>query len=441
MNVEQAPVAIVGGGFAGLTAAQALKDAGIPFDLYEAGSQIAGLAATFKDDDGFSYDFGMHVITNRLATTLGVQDECRDVGYFGETVRIGGREYAYPFGLLRVPHYVTSAMRSRLRAKPDAGDESAEGWLRGSLGDALAEDIAIPLLEALTGHDAKEVASSVSSKLPSVARTVYLRLAGRLNGKAVAIGYSRDLPETPKVWHTYPVGGIGMLCSRLAAGLDDHIRLESRVEKILVESGRTVGLQVNGEQKPASAVVSTAPVNILPKLVEGSDAVDRLADFEYSPVAFVNLRFEGRGLLPDVVLWTPEKQFPYFRLQEVPQSMPWTAPEGKTLVTADIGCKVGDEYWEMEDEALGELCVQTLKPIIHDAQERYLGCRVLRTRIAYPVLLKRYEDTRQRLAASTGIEGLYSVGRNGEFDHILMEDVYHRTRKKMEQLIARLRGS
>jgi len=309
------------------------------------------------------------------------------------------------------------------------------------LGDALADDIAIPLLEALTGHTAAEVASSISGKLPSVGRTLFLRLAGRLNGKAVAIGYSRDLPETPKVWHTYPAGGIGMLCERLADGLGQHIRLQSRVEKVVVESGKAVALQVNGERIAASAVVSTAPVNILPKLIEGSDALAGLTDFEYSPVAFVNLRFEGRRLLPDVVLWTPEAQFPYFRLQEVPQSMPWLAPEGKTLVTADIGCKVGDEHWSMDDDALGELCVRTLRPIIADAEARYLGCRVLRTRIAYPILLQRYEAVRTRLATGTGINGLYSVGRNGEFDHILMEDVYHRTRKRMNELVGQLQAA
>ena len=43
----------------------------------------------------------------------------------------------------------------------------------------------------------------------------------------------------------------------------------------------------------------------------------------------VNLRLEGRGLLPDVVMWTPESKFPFFRLTEVPLSMPWLAPEGK----------------------------------------------------------------------------------------------------------------
>ena len=434
----KAPVVIVVGGFAGLTAARTLKQEGIPFELYEAGPHSAGLARTFKDEDGFSYDFGTHLITNRLAAAIGIEAQCRDVGYFGETVLLRGRTYSYPFGLIRVPRYSFSALRNRLASGNGAKLGSAEAWCRATLGSELAEDVAIPLIEALMGQAASDLAPSLGDKLPGVAQTVLLRLAGRLTGKAVAIGYCRDLPETPRVWHTYPVGGIGTLCTKLAEGLNEDIRLESRVEKILVESERVVAVRVNGETREASAVISTAPVNILAKLVEGSDAVKHLSEFKYNPMVFVNVRLEGRNLLPDVVLWTPEREFPFFRLQEASISMPWLVPEGKTLITADIGCKVGDKYWNMADKDLGELCVRHLEPIVPDVRQRYLGCRVLRTRIAYPILLKAYEPARKRLEQTTGIEGLYSVGRNGEFAHILMEDVYHRTVKKTHRLIADL---
>ena len=151
-------------------------------------------------------------------------------------------------------------------------------------------------------------------------------------------------------------------------------------------------------------------------------------------MVFVNLRFQGRGLLPDVVLWTPEKQFPFFRLTETPLCMPWLAPEGKTVVTVDIGCQVGDAIWTMPDEQLGEYCLDHLQPIIPDARQRYLGCRVLKTPVAYPVFAKEYEADRRRFADSNEIDGLYSVGRNGEFSHIFMEDVYWRTLKKMRRL-------
>ncbi len=114
--------------------------------------------------------------------------------------------------------------------------------------------------------------------------------------------------------------------------------------------------------------------------------------------------------------------------------MPWLAPVGKTLITVDIGCEKGDEFWQMDDEKLGELCVENLKPIIPDIHNRYEGCRVLKTPIAYPVFLREYEAERQNFAEGTGVENLYSVGRNGEFSHIFMEDVHHRTRAKMREL-------
>ena len=55
---REKPIVIVGGGIAGLTAANFLRQHGIPFILYEGAGKLAGLAASFKDENGFSYDFG-----------------------------------------------------------------------------------------------------------------------------------------------------------------------------------------------------------------------------------------------------------------------------------------------------------------------------------------------------------------------------------------------
>ena len=68
----------------------------------------------------------------------------------------------------------------------------------------------------------------------------------------------------------------------------------------------------------------------------------------------------------------------------------------------------------------------------------FLGSNVLRTPVAYPIYLNEYEKERQDFEQSTNIENLLSVGRNGEFSHMFMEDVYWRTLKKIQKLIETL---
>jgi protoporphyrinogen oxidase len=437
MPTERPPVAIVGGGFAGLVAARELRRRSIPVVVYEAGKQVAGLARTFRDDEGFSYDFGAHFITNRLAAAVGVEDQCRTVRYYGETVLLRGRRYSYPFGLLRSPRFALAAAASAAvkTVRRDSPDSAAD-WFRSRYGTALADEVAIPLVEAWSGARASDLAPAVGDKLASgMPNTLFLKLASHLTRRAIASGYCREQPESVRVWHVYPEGGVATLCEELASGLGDAVRLESPVEGIVVEGGRAVGIRVNGRQHEASAVLSTAPVHVLAKLAKGTTELSHLARFRYRPMVFVNLRFTGRKLLPDVVTWTPESSYPFFRLTEASLSMPWLAPAGKTLVTVDLGCEVGDTIWNTPDEELGELCLAHLGSIIPDARRRYLGCHVLRTPIAYPVFLKAYELERQQLEQGTGVDGLYSIGRNGEFAHILMEDVYWRTLRRIAELV------
>ena len=262
-----------------------------------------------------------------------------------------------------------------------------------------------------------------------------MKAASKVLGRAVAIGYNREMPEGANVHHVYPEKGVSTLCEKLAEGLEDKIKLETPVEEIIVENERVVAVKAKGETTEVSAVVSTAPANILAKLVKGTNALEKFKLFRYRPMIFVNMRFDERGLLPDTVLWFPEKEFPFFRLTEATLSMPWLAPEGKTIITVDIGCEKGDEYWEMDEDKLSALCLEHLTKIISGAKEKFLGANVLRTPIAYPVFLNEYEAARKDFEQSTGIENLLSIGRNGEFAHIFMEDVYWRTRKKVRNLI------
>jgi len=440
MNSTQ-PVAIIGAGIAGLTAADYLKRNNIPFILFEGGKKIAGLATSFRDNEGFTYDFGAHFITNRLADAVGISDDCRLVKHYGEAVWIRGKSYNYPFGLAAIPRMTWSFLKGRFKSTPQP--DSAADWFRGRYGEVLADEVALPLLEAWSGAPADKLSASLGEGLfgGSTFKTIYLKTAGKLSGRAVACGYNKEKPETPSVWHVYPNAGISTVCEKLAENVKENIRLESPVEAIIVENERVVALQVKGETYPVSAVISTAPANILPKLVRGTRALESFSQFRYRPMVFVNIRLKGRNLLPDTVMWYPEGQFPFFRLTEAPISMPWLAPEGKTIITVDIGCEKDDQFWNMDETKLTELCMQHMSGLIPDIKERFIGSSILKTPIAYPIFLKQYEDARKEFEKSTNIDNLLSVGRNGEFSHMFMEDVYWRTQKRVAGLIHHLNNN
>jgi protoporphyrinogen oxidase len=436
-------VAIIGGGIAGLTAAHYLRQHGIPIILFEAGKQVAGLASSYVDDRGFHYDFGAHFITNRLARAVGIADECRTVARYGESFLVNGRVRSYPFGLMTVPRYAAGGMVAKLRQRGNREHPTdAAEWFRQQFGRPFADEVCLPVLEAWSGYPADALSPAVSGKLQnSIARTVYLKLCSRLLGRALANGYSHEMPEGRQVWHVYPQRGVSRVCEKLAAGLHDCIHLESPAQEIMIDRKRAVAVRAAGKSYDVAGVVSTLPASLLPKLITGDNALQPFSRFQYRPIICVCLRFETRGILNNTVLWTIDKQLPFFRLTETPLSMPWLAPEGKTLITADIGCSLGDQMWTMDNAALGELCASAIDRILPGAKGHYSGCHVLRAPMGYPIYLREYEALRQRFAGGTGIDNFYSVGRNGEFAHILMEDVYWRTRKKLDALIHTLHQS
>ena len=125
----QQRAAIVGAGLAGLVAARELTRLGVECDVFEAGPRIAGLAASERDADGFSYDVGVHFITNRLAAAVGIGAHCRTVAQYGEAVWVDGRTYSYPMGLMAKPAYSASAVKSLVSGGAN-GAVTAREWFR-----------------------------------------------------------------------------------------------------------------------------------------------------------------------------------------------------------------------------------------------------------------------------------------------------------------------
>lgn len=441
-NGAPAPVLVFGAGVAGLTAASQLARRGVHHRIFEAGPRIAGMADSHVGLDNFSIDIGAHFITNRFAAACGISAECLTLERYGELFHLAsGRQLHYPFDLLKSPRYVAGAVKQRLaglRGARGPYENVAERFVH-EYGAAVAAEVAIPVVGAWSGLPAEQLAPSVADKIPlSLLKTVWLRTAQHLTRRAVAIGYCRDQPENAGVYHVYPKQGLVEVCRALAATLPTPVEVNHPAQKIYVEGGRVVGARVAGIDLDASAVISTLPLHRLHQLVDGSSATERFAGFRFRGLVLVNLKLEGRGLLPETIVWTPTG-FPFFRLNEAPLAMPWLAPEGKTVVLCELGAQPGDAVWTMPDAQAIRLCCERLASFIPDVDQRLIGAEVMRQPLAYPLYACAYEAERREFELhGSGIEGLLSIGRNGEFEHLLMEDIYWRTIRRVERLASGL---
>jgi protoporphyrinogen oxidase len=268
---------------------------------------------------------------------------------YGETVHLRGRCYSYPLGLLASPKYLSSALIAKSKSIFSSATTTAREYYSSQYGKRFAEEIAIPLTEAWSGADGDEIAAAVGQKFSTgLARMMMLRTAAKMTNRVIGIGYASTITESTNSWHVYPRGGIASVCHRIAEKVQESVQLNRRVEQINVDGEAVKSIVVNGEERPVSGVISTAPVHVLPRLVRGTNVLAGLEKFEYRAMIFVNLKLDGPSGLTDIVTWVPQREYPFFRLSDIGMGLPWLVPEGKSQVTCDIGCKIGDDHWTMQ---------------------------------------------------------------------------------------------
>jgi protoporphyrinogen oxidase len=288
-------------------------------------------------------------------------------------------------------------------------------------------------VEAWSGLPAAELAPDVVDKIPGgIAETIALTAARRLTHRPVAIGYCAEAPQSANVWHVYPREGLDIFVDELAGELDGRVRLETAAEAIRLDGDRVVGVRAGGTELDAAGVISTLPAPLLPRLVD-HPAVAPLAELRFRGMVFLQLRVRGRDLLPEPVTWFPDRGLDFFRVSEAPMAMPWLAPPGETVLTVDFGAAVGDDVWTASEDELFGRTEAGLVEVIPDLRRRLLAVYSTRTPIAYPVHALATDHAR-RTVHGHGIHGLASVGRNAEFAHLLMEDIYWRTLRTVRAL-------
>jgi protoporphyrinogen oxidase len=290
VNKQSKRFAIVGAGPMGLMAAMEILKAGHEVDIYERDDRIGGMSAAF-DFDGLQIERYYHFVCKtdhplfELMAELGVSDALKwtdtKMGFYCQ-----GRLYKWgtPFALLGFDRlgwvdkfrYALHVMRTKGISDWRALDKvGVTDWLKANLG-ARAYDVLWERLFHLKFYEYKDRLSAawLGTRIKRVALS-------RRNLFQESMGYIEGGSETLL---------IKMQEFILARG--GRIHLSAGIERVNAPDGKVRSITVRGAEIPVDGVVSTAPIQYVPRLAPElpADFVARIQALENIPVVCVILK-------------------------------------------------------------------------------------------------------------------------------------------------------
>jgi protoporphyrinogen oxidase len=292
MTVANKRFAIIGAGPMGLMAAMEILKAGQAVDIYEHDDRIGGMSAAF-DFDGLQIERYYHFVCKtddplfELLDELGLRHTLKwtdtRMGFYCQ-----GKLYKWgtPFALLGFDklgwwdkfRYALHVMRTKSVSDWRALDKvGVTDWLKKNIGER-AYDVLWERLFYLKFYEHKDNLSAawLGTRIKRVALS-------RKNLFQESMGYIEGGSET-----------LLQKMQEFILARGGRIHLSSPIERVDVADGRVAGITVKGEHLPFDRVVSTVPIQYVPRLVPGlpADFSARIQALQNIPVVCVILKLK-----------------------------------------------------------------------------------------------------------------------------------------------------
>ncbi|HET8814174.1 MAG TPA: NAD(P)/FAD-dependent oxidoreductase [Solirubrobacterales bacterium] len=423
LEPDPRPVAVLGAGPAGLTAAYQLVQRGLQVVVFEADDQVGGLARTVVRD-GYRFDLGGHRFFTKSAEVEALWDELLgpEMLVRPRLSRIywRGRFIEYPLrpadvvaklGPLEVARSLGSFARARLR--PQREEETFEEWVSSRFGRRLFELFFKTYTEKVWGVDTRELrAEWAAQRIADLSPWSALRAALPGGG---------ERPKSLIEEFRYPRLGPGQMWEEMARRIEERggeLRLGAPAECLEVDGGRVSAVRAGGERVEVSAAISSIPLRTVVGVADPApprEVVVAAAGLRYRDFLTVALPVEGEPPFPDNWVYVHDPRARVGRIQNFRAWSPWMTPDPRrSCLGLEYFCFEGDDLWSSPDEELVELGRREVASLGLVDPERVEGGHVVRVPKAYPVYDAEYAGRVERIRGWLGgIANLQQIGRNG----------------------------
>jgi protoporphyrinogen oxidase len=360
-------IGIVGGGIAGLAAAYRLQHAGRSVRVFEAGSEVGGLAATYETAGDRLERYYHHLSKSEetiveLIEELGLEDSLRwPIGknaYYMDGV-------VYPLDTIwQIAAYPHMSLYDKFRlGMLVLGVDMRGGVPTTGTYDRLEDFEEVPIKEFVLEHTTRGVYENffdplLEAKFGSRKEDVSAAwLLGRVRFRG-----ERDLLRGEPLGYLH--GGFGRLLDALVAEIgEDRIETDTRVTDLAFESGSVTGLTAQSDGTATEYEVDAVVVATMPNVLESLTGYECDVEFQGTICSVISMA----DSLTDTYWLNIGDEAPFGALIEHTNFIDESRYGGEHLlyVPKYVQSRT-DELWGLEDEAVEQRWLEGIESLFPD---------------------------------------------------------------------------
>jgi len=426
-------IVILGAGPTGLGAAYRLQELGYHnWDIYEQHSYVGGLATSFTDDKGFTWDIGGHVLFSHYKYYDDLLDKLIGADYT-EIMReswvwMQDRFIPYPFQNnirhLR-PESVLGCVLGLIEAQRVVrSSENFEEWILATFGEGIARLFMLPYNFKVWAHPPGMMSKQWMAERVSVVDTKRVLSNVILNQDDISWG--------PNNRFKYPlIGGTGAIYSAFRPYIEEHLHLNHKVRNVDLMNKRIEF--ADGSSAEYDVLINTLPVD---RLITGAIGVPAAIRSAAETLSHSSSLIVGIGVsrpCPSDKCWIyfPETDAPFYRVTYLSNYSPSIAPDDQhfSLLTET-------SYSEWKQESKETIVNRVIDGLIsthileESDRDRIASRYLIDVSYSYPIPTLERDTALATIQPFLMTNDVYSRGRFGAWlyeignmDHSVMQGV------------------
>lgn len=428
-------IVIIGAGPTGLGAAYRLAELGhTNFAVYDRNPYVGGLATSFRDPQGYTWDLAVHVAHSHYHYVDRLMERLLPDGFYHHVRKSWVREYGawipYPFQY-NVRHLPPAAREecvrglAELRNQPPRTIHNFRDWILATAGAGIAKHFMFPYNRKIWTVDPAEMnAHWIGDRVPA---TDFARVVSNIEKQ------HDDVAWGPNSTFQFPKqGGTGAIWQRLADQLPPG-QVHLSTELIRLDTHHRTAYFSDGTVEHYDHLLSTMPLDRLAQFSNQPDLINLTRQLVHTTVDVVGVApfFPIPETLKDKTwVYCPEETCGFYRVTPFSIFSPAHVPDPSK--SCSFLCEFSSPGGTQRDaQQLKRDTISGLKNIgLVDIDPQHAHFHLMRAEYGYPVPTLNRDAILHQVIPDFEKMGIYSRGRFGgwkyevaNMDHSIMQGV------------------